>query len=419
MFIKINSKVGIKTSKYSILLFIILLVNYNFFYFFESSDKIFGTQIKDITLLIEIFFITYVCVLNIKKFLSYKYSYGFLISCVLILAFTGSYAASNNYAQPFLMGIRAHRLWISSLFMYFPISYLIKSRKYSLKQLLSVLYRFAYIYLAICTMQYFLASKSIFLKASYNYTYGNIKFYFDESLVVFLAIISLMNLYRKSNIKDAVFITWTLLFLGIVTKYRGTLMALIIATFITIFLSRGNIHKKIALVAVIAIAVYLFFTSGTQLAQSLMSAFSGQDSSFNTRDVGRAFYLKNLQGHYLLGYGYINIEWPRAYYLGGVSRGIYYVDNGLFGVLFYYGLVGITWFIGLFGQCFYQTFKVKSNIIKNALRIFLIMNVLVGITGMPNSFDEFFVFPVALVILEYFYEMANNKWKGNPNESTF
>lgn len=419
MFIKKTSNFGIKTSMYSMLLFIILLINFNFFYFFKSSDKIIGIQIKDITFLIEMFFVAFVCVLNIKKFLSFKYSYGLLISCVLILAITGSYAASNNYGQPFLMGIRANRLWISSLFMYFPISYLIKSKKYSINKLLNVLYGFSYIYLIICTMQYFLASKSIFLKASYNFTYGNIKFYFDESLVVFLAIISLMNLYRKINIKDTVFVVWTFFFLGIVTKYRATLMALVIATFVTIFLSRGKIQKKLLLIAVIAIAVYLFFTSDTQLAQSLISAFNGQDSSFNTRDIGRNFYLENIKGHYFLGRGYINIEWPNAYSQGGVSRGIYYVDNGLFGILFYYGLVGITWFIGLFSQCYYQTFKLKNNIIKNALRIFLLMNVLVGLTGMPNSFDEFFVFPVALVVLEYFYEMAINKGKGNTNESTF
>lgn len=397
-------KIRIKKTNliYSVWLFLILAFDFNIFYLYRSSDKLLGIQVKDITFLLSMAFIIWVVAIYFKKIFKNKYRYGVIFLWAIVMGIIGSVQALKFYHQPLMMGIQAHRLWLSSLAMYFPLTFLIQNGYYSYSSLKKTVWYFAILLYALCTLQYLFSGMQI-LKVSSNYDYGSIKFYYDESLMVLLAIILIAFIYRKHKyeIHKLFYVLWTFIFLFQITKYRSVLIALVLSTGIIIFFSRGNIIKKITLVMVILILGYLFLHSGSQLSESIINAINGQDASFNVRENGRLFYFEQLKNHWFFGKGYININWRNAYVMGGASKGFYYNDNGIIGILFYYGIFGVLWYGYINIKCFLDSFKIKKIYIKDFVRIFLLMNIIAGYTGLPNCLDDTIVFTIFLVILEY------------------
>ena len=110
----------------------------------------------------------------------------------------------------------------------------------------------------------------------------------------------------------------------------------------------------------------------------MATLFNPQSSGTNTltiREIGRNFYLNSLvtsPSRFLFGFGVPNINNITAQTISGNASGIFTVDNGIFGILYQYGALGVLlwtgvtiWLIGLslkvfkrLGSIFYLAFIV-------------------------------------------------------------
>lgn len=401
-----------KSSLYLIYIFLILTFNFHCFYLI-NADKV---PLDDIAFILEILFFVYVF-LKFKKLNTRGYAYLGLMIGSLLLGITSSIAANIEYAQPFFLGFRAQRWWIMSLNTYFPIRYLLKSKKISINDVIDTIYFFSFIYLIISTVQYILASKIIFLNVSINNHYGSYKFYFDESILVFLFSIAFYRIISKggkNKILNSILCIWILIFLYQFTKYRSILLALILSLILFIMLDKHISIKKIVIMIIILIGVFLF--SKSDLGATILNALKGNDNSFNMRTVGREFYFTKLKGNYFFGNGFISILWQRAYIEGGIAQNIYYTDNGIIGVIFYYGIFGLIWWIAINIKALYHSLTIRKFTKDFSYLIFITINLLIIITGLPNYFDNTIVVALFLAILETRYSEIMLIYKKNKKE---
>ena len=398
----------IKASNLTWILFcIILVLNFSAFYLVNADQW----HTDDLALLLEVSILVLWIMVQRDKGIMLK-GYGFWIIAIFpcILAITSSIAANFYYNQPFFMGFRAQRHWLFALLMYFPLRYWMSQGKITLNQIESFIYKFCIIYLIIGTIQYLLADELIFVYVLNNRGYGTPKFYFDESILVLLFSIAYSRIMTKKTHKliNILICGWIIIFLLQITKYRTILLALVISMIvITTVYTHISWKKVFVLIAVVVIAVALL---QTPLGQSLQNAYLGNDGSLNMRDVGREFYLKKLQGNYLFGCGFINTYWETAFDMGGVAQKIYYNDNGIFGILFYYGFFGVMWLIISNFLIIKYALHINRKTNDFSFLIFAGVNIIVLVTGLPNFLDNTLVSVIYLCLLEATYN-KNQKCK--------
>lgn len=389
-----------KSSLYLMYIFLILTLNFHCFYLI-NPDKI---PLDDIGFVLEIILFVLIFLSN-KKINNKEYDYLGITISVIILVIISSITANIQYEQPFFLGLRAQRHWIMALNMYFPIRYLLKNNKISINGLVNTIYNFSIIYLVITTIQYVLANKLIFLNVSVNNHYGSHKFYFDESVLVLLFSITFYKVISKeknNKVLNLILSIWTLIFIYQFTKYRTILLALVISVTIFVIMDKGFSMKKIGIISVILFGVAIFIN--TDLGVTILEALKGNDGSLNMRTVGREFYFKKLEGNYIWGNGFISILWPKSYIEGGIAERIYYTDNGIFGLMFYYGLIGVIWWLIMNIKVLYNALAIRKFTKDFSYLIFITINLLVITTGIPNYFDGTIVVAIFLAILETRYK---------------
>ena len=130
--------------------------------------------------------------------------------------------------------------------------------------------------------------------------------------------------------------------------------------------------------------IILLLLTKTELFSFLIQGLNNVDLSSQTRALGREFYIKRISEHPLFGCGYINMNNLNAMAYAGVnsiSTGIIaWVDLGIYGLAFFFGLIGIVWFVALFYKLLVKSYKIAR---KGDLTFFMFILFILVIS--PNS----------------------------------
>lgn len=385
----------IKINKYLFLLTLIILLNLNFFYLF--TDPI--IQFSDLAIIVELVFI-----------LSVYTKYGFekadlsmlLFLFPIVLAITSSLMANKNYQQPFWMGMLPQRSWVVGMWMFFPIKKLLNEKVIDLKQILTILDKIVGIYVIMLTAQYLLGSKLRFLNVVLTQRYGSTRIYANTNYLVFTYFFHLSTIFEKKRVKvaDLFFVASAWFIFIFITKSRMAILALALSTLLMVLFSRFSKNKLFSIVLIILGTLLFLHTPYGKNVYDSMFGNTAEDAGTRIRERGRMLYLTQIAANRLntwFGVGYVNTNWSQSVLESGYSNLIYYNDNGIFGLLFYYGYTFIIWMCASYFSFIVKAIKNKkySMIIFMLYGLFGIYTLLPGIYAQTS--DLTFVLCAAII----------------------
>lgn len=398
----------LKINIHNIFLFLCLSLNINAFYL-VNSEKL---NLKDINLILILiwFFLVILSIgfkVNKKVFIN---ALLFIGGC-FILAITSTMQSRELYGQRFLLGFRAQRLWIIYPIIYFILHSLLKCKKISFKQIIQTIYFYCLIELVIGFVQFLIYDYVDFTYVLTNDRYGKKRFYFDDIFLNFTIIYS-VYLYMKGINKrfNFIYIILVILFHVIVMKGRMAFVTLLFTLFIMLFFfTKMKLNRKMVFVILgLTIFVGVLFTSmGKDILYTVLGINVNQTSSI--RELGRKFYLETIHDHPILGGGYINTLWQPAYIGAKMDEGILIVDNGVFGFMFEYGLLGMFFLL-----CYYIFITKKAIYMykkdKNSFYItYIIFSILGMYTLMKMGTIASLELPIFMTLICFSYDQTRRK----------
>lgn len=371
-----------------------IFISENCFYLFE--DDIY----KDIGLVIILAWSLWTMI-KFKNEKNPPFRFGICILFTLVLMLTSSLQSSLLYNQSILLGIRPQRYWITWAMSYFPLRKLMYLDYITFDDLKGLLYKIGILELILYTGQYLLAEKIVFLHVHSYSTYSTSRFYFSNVLLCLVLFMRLNDIFNKQNVKRNIFfIAWIILDIIQIGKMRMTFIAVSTAILFGIIMWRRGGNYKILSVFVIAIGVGL--VSGSEVVQSILPALNGtgRSDTLEIRKIGRNFYLDVIRNHPILGGGYINTQWEPAYIASRQSEGITWVDNGIFGFMYFYGGIGLAWVMVLFGKTLSLGRRVKNNMNEYAYLLTPIYWLVAMVSEAHWYFISFMVFVLLICLME-------------------
>lgn len=403
-----------KSSIYYAIIFITLMMNLNIFFLVDvyGSFKILGIPLFDITFIWNILWILYTIVCNLNlRINKYEKSFLRIILFSLVLVVTSAYMATITYDQPFLYGILAQRLWISFLFMYFPFSYWLKKNYITSRGIIKTLKVFSFIYIIICILQYILGETIQFTYVDSSIRYGDSRFAFDCLYLILLSSFLLDNILSSRKIKriDLILMGGVFFVLVIVTKGRMQMISWAVSSVLCVIMHKKlNIQKFLALIIII---IGIFVVASSSIGADILDILFGTGKgigldTLTIRDMSRDYYLNLLTtDNFTLtfGYGIASSSWEIAMNIARPTIGYwtyYTADNGIFGSAFYYGLLGVMWWIITMGYFFYLSLIVYKKTGKTAYMQIVIIDILAAPTLVPYLFNSISIITLYMVLLQ-------------------
>ncbi|QHW30858.1 hypothetical protein GZH47_08340 [Paenibacillus rhizovicinus] len=384
-------------------LFASIIASENFFYLFKGGEdaRVIGAlSLKDIFVFMGLFWIGMIMFL-LREQPSPKYHFKWIILFTLILMITSSIQSHVLYGQSITMGIRPQRFWIVWALMYFPITKALYLKEITYEKIEKIIFIIGTLELVIYISQYFLQNQVQFLNVMSNNVYSTTRFYVSNIFLNLLLFINLNRLFNKEKIiKSTLYIVAVLFVIIIVGKMRMTFIAVASAILIGfIFWKKGGILKFLTFLVLVAVAIYL---TNLEEVQAIILSFQGKSTvdTLSIREIGRDFYISILKQHPILGGGYINTQWYPAAIASNYLRGIYWVDNGIFGFAYFYGLLGIVWVLVLFRKLFVMGSKVKRALNSYVFFIMPMYWVIAMVDELHWYYNSFLVMTLLICMLE-------------------
>ena len=193
-----------------------------------------------------------------------------------------------------------------------------------------------------------------------------------------------MKVKKRIIVKDLLLVLAGFFYSFFVAKTRILIPAYGIAIIVGFLLWKADAKKKI--IGLIAIVVAVTVISQLSLFSFLIEGLNEEDNSSKARAMGREYYLMRISEHPILGCGYINTANQNAVEYSGkdsLKNGegiIAWVDLGVYGLTFFFGLIGFIWFLILYGRMTYHSLKVAK-----AGNLTYIMYMLYCIVLAPNG----------------------------------
>lgn len=368
---------SIKINIHCILLFIVLAFNINFFYLLDNDVF----HLKDLNIvIILVWVLTFLVSSRFKINKKILINFSILFGGCILLAITSSIQSYMLYSQNFILGFRAQRLWIIYPIVYFILHSLLLRKKICIQQIVKVLYLFCFIELFIGFLQFLVYEHIDFTNVMTTNRYGDYRFYFNDEILNLMLIYSFIEYIRgKSKIFNLTYIFLALLFHLFITKGRMSFITLSMTLFLILFVfSKISMNKKSKLMFFFfLIFLAICFTS---MGKDIINVIFGvsENTTASIREQGRQFYIETIKKYPLLGGGYINTLWAPAFAGANMDQGIFIVDNGVFGFMFEYGL------LGLFFLLLFYIFLIKKAVYvyKQTNNSFFIGYIIFSILGM-------------------------------------
>lgn len=396
---------SLKINKYLFMLAIIIILDLDGFYLIPST---FPTD--DLNLILKLIFFSYVYLHNRRKT---HYTYFLVFIFALVIAFTSSIMAKVNYFQPLNMGLLPQRQWLISLLMYFPISKLIQSGKLNIRKLIKVIDHVNYILIFLAIIQFLAGNRVQLLKgAAITSRYGSARLYISTSFLLLAYFWYLGKFISGEELKwSKIFYLILIVFVQVfIVKSRMASVMLVLSTVMALFSMRFDGKKLFAILAlIVALGIFLTSNIGQVMMDSVIGSTS-RDAGTQIREVGRTFYLQQIFSNKLnmfFGCGYANLRWGPTLAATRYQDLIYWNDNGIIGLMFYYGFSIVAWLA-------YNSVITCKNAWKYGNRGLLFF-MICGLMGMFSLFPFNYVTNSSFAIV---LSLSDKYAKGNTNISS-
>lgn len=333
-----------------ILLSIIFIASERYFYLVDFSTKLGKFLYRDFGTICIILWCLYTGV-KYKNVKCGKLRFKYLVLFTILLSVMSSVRSMQLYGQSFKMGFLPQRLFLLSYLSYFPMMKYFTSDKNNIKKVENLILNIAIIGLIIYLVQFLLRKNIIFLNSYVSYRYGDLRFHFESDFMYLVPIIAFNNILRgnKKN-KNYFVLVMSLIYLLVITKGRLATIGLIITLIGMFLIQYKNTYLKLAstMLGIIFISGILMLPVVNTYINEINPQNIKNDPTTLTRMKGKDYYKEYIALSPIAGRGYINENHPVAYLYSGIEKGYMFVDNGITGFCFLYGLIGIFWVVLLF-----------------------------------------------------------------------
>ncbi|MHB8131572.1 MAG: O-antigen ligase family protein [Mobilitalea sp.] len=401
------AKLQSKRKNYLILIIIILIFSKNSFYLWLQDDYLIGSFFKysDIGVYLSILFTLWIM---FRFGFPYKNSLNRYIVFFAIMVLISALTAWFVFDQNLLRGILAQRVQLSYLILFLAVERLLELKKIEKTDIIRLVYMLAVFELSICTIQYFyyIISGKMFLVVSTGIRYGDIRFYFEPALLLIVTFRSFFNVLsnKKNRIINIIFVVWVCFFIMYITKMRAMSLLLIACFVIGLLIWNKKLVKKI-LICTLLFIFGLFLLGKIEILQDIFNTITGQEIIENTldiRDNARGYYIKQVMKTPVTGRGYPSISSTAAFQASGFLQNYKFVDNGIFGFVYSYGLVGFIWYIGFWITLFKLAWKIRKK--DSSYFIYMVYYLLGIITDFAWFWHGCCSFVLLISMLQYDYK---------------
>ena len=339
-------KISLKIRKSTLMIVIIIILMHNFFYL--APNRIGPLSYADVLFIfsigVEFYYLTK------DRSLFFKGKFKQIVWMVPILIILSSVAAWFNYGQPIISGILTQRYWLSTIFIYFIFVHMIDVGALDYNLFIKILNSIVIIELVLYFFQFFIGESFMFLNINYNYRYGTIRLYCNTNYMVLAALIALYEVCteKKGRVFKLGLVVAVILYFLLVNKGRSATMGLMLGLAVVVLFCPVKMRYKMLFGGIAAIIGLNCLWSTTLIQDFWNVVFKGQeDGTYNVRLRSQRFYIQKWFSSpvsLLLGYGYGNSTIWASMVATGASQGFGYADNGLYGFVSCYGVVGLIWY---------------------------------------------------------------------------
>lgn len=266
-----------------------------------------------------------------------------LLTAIALMVVCSAVRSQQSYGQSILMGLRPQRYYLI-LLAYFPIKNVILNRNGGFKWVINVMLGVGIAAATIYSIQY-LVFPFKFLVVGNDYRFGQVRLRFNEVGTLFSMFYAYYKLIKRPGLKWGMIFAIHLFYYIVVIKGRSGIIVL--ALVLTILLILFNRQKWKAAVSIFAVAVVLLYAPIPIVDQYLEGFREGIDSYQSQTDVrykGQQFYIQSVTEDIpskIFGKGYVNIQSSSAVRISR-AKDFYIVDNGYFGLAYFYGFFGVA-----------------------------------------------------------------------------
>ena len=294
-----------------------------------------------------------------------EYNFSSEVLFTIVMGIYSSVQSYRLHGQSLAQGIVPQRFMIWGFLFYFVLmKYLNKKENalYSLKRMFLLL---GYLELFLYILQYLSIDYFQFLQITYTIRLDEIRMNPGTIALPFVIFNSINHIYsnKKATIKDILLIGAGFFYSFGIAKTRIVLLAYIIAIIGGFLVWKNSGKKKVVVFFVLVFVITIL--AQTELFSFMLDGLNNLDKSSQTRELGREYYLSKIEKHPILGCGYINTNNAQAVAFSGMNSlkegVIAWVDLGIYGLTFFFGIIGFIWFIILYGKMAYKSFAVAKN----------------------------------------------------------
>ena len=342
------------------LLFLLLILSGEHFFYlvnFPISELDFAIII---TVLMFILYLSYYKAIGLKKTDRLT---KVIVLIVMAMAIVSAIRSQQNYGQSLIMGLRPQRYYLI-LLSYFPIKNVILNRKDGFKWTINVLVYVGIIAVTLYSIQY-LVFPLKFLKVGYDFRFGQVRLRFNEIGTLFSMFYVYYQLIKRPTLQYGLLFVLHLFYYVIVIKGRSGIIVLTLVLVVLLILHNKQKWKAaLSIFSLVLALLYVPIPIANQYMEGFREGIDSYQSQTDVRYKGQQFYLQSALENVpsmLFGKGYVNNQNMQAVIISRAND-YYIVDNGYYGILYFYGFLGVICNILIYLYILIFSYKLKKNI---------------------------------------------------------
>lgn len=335
-------KIKLEVHKKMIFLFIVFLCADNLLWLGTAQMRTYAKEL--FWGIILILFFVYVVLRKKWRMVLDKenYQFGRIMLFPIIMAIYSSLKSNFLHNQTLVQGLSPQRFMIIGFLLYFVLIEFGKS--YGLyNEIVDLVLILAKIELVLYVTQFVLINKIIFLQVPTSIRLGSIRMNAGALAVNFLIFHSFNRILmdKKVALKYVFWLSLGFYYAIGIGKTRILLIAYSAALIGAVLVWKNGGKRKIIIFFAILTAIILLMQ--TELFEFLIDGLKNMDMSAQTRTLGRQYYMSKILQNPIFGCGYINLNNAAATEFSGYYQNIYWVDLGIYGLVFFFGIIGLVW----------------------------------------------------------------------------
>ena len=411
-------KIKIKIKSVMVSFVVIFVINLYFLYLIAPPyGTIMGIAAQDFALVVAILWGTYYWAKLIKR-PNPPFRYGKWVIAFVIMAVLSSVQSNLLYGQSFLQGFAPQRWTLVWLLMYFILRKLIYYKKLKFDSLIKMMVAVGFLQLTLFISQYLLGDENGLLYVNSSIRNGRMRYYFGPILLDFLFLYLLDKFNTAKGSKRIFYFSCCALILFetmVVQQFRLTTMGLILCLGLYIVFVRTRSQTK--LLYFVVGAATLGFLFSTPLVQNVLDQVlhSNYDGGMLIRSAARLLYFETLQKHPILGGGYPSNYYQPARQAAGMNSLMYLYDNGVFGFMYIYGMIGIVWAVSFWAKLIRDGRYIQKRFYELAFLLFPVFFIITCMNELHWYWEYgMVVFSLYMCLMETKIAQGGERGESNP-----